>query len=170
MFCLDYALSCFVHFHLSKALQDRFPAVDRRHFGVAAGVGASSGLASAIALYPFDFVRQATVSGASRFAFSSVPFSACFFGIYFSQSRRGDPLPRQAGLALAAAGLASAAELPFDRSKHGMAGPRSAALLAVLRLPLASCILMAYGFLANERLDWGAVDQGRPRQQPALGA
>lgn len=112
MFCLDYALACAVHFQLSRAVSDAAPWLDQRTGAAAVFLGATSGLTSAVALYPFDFVRQATTSG-SRFALSSIPFSACFFGVYFSQCRPEDSPSRQAGWALAAASAATVAEYPF---------------------------------------------------------
>ena len=145
MFCLDYACAFFVH----NLLASRFCDDTQCHPVFSFGSGALAGGAAAVALYPFDIVRQSTVAaGTSHFAFSSIPFMGVYLGIYFAQplhERRAKPFATKAGWALAATSAATAVELPFDRAKIQIVGglPRAAAASA-LRVPLGAALLLAY--------------------------
>jgi hypothetical protein len=164
------------HYWLSKALLAPKPSVDQpftqpggSHF-IAGGI---SGLAAAVALYPFDFVRMTTTKGGSHFAASTIPYMSMYIGenqtslaepsaktasyqmpgVYFLNPGRANeiesdepqPFSSKVAWALGAASCASAIEFPFDRSKHQMLGSmRNAAFAAALRVPLGALLLIGY--------------------------
>ena len=146
MFCLDYAAALVAHFALSSQVSEDAQAHPLFTFPA----GAIAGGFAAVALYPFDIVRQSTVApGQSHFAFSTIPFMTCYLGIYFLQPRRervAKPLQERTLWALGSCSAAAAAELPFDKAKIAMTGGtlRSAAIANGLRVPLGSAILLAY--------------------------
>jgi len=114
--------------------------------------GGLAGLAGACAVFPFDFVRAgvapAGTSTAALFrgSLSTVPYSAVFFGVYFSGRRAHDDGPgARAAWALAAGALAVAAEAPFDRAKRALFGSRAVQLGAnALFVPFAAVLLVLY--------------------------
>mmetsp|Transcript_1590 Transcript_1590/g.3373 ORF Transcript_1590/g.3373 Transcript_1590/m.3373 type:complete len:159 (-) Transcript_1590:171-647(-) len=156
MFCLDYACAFFVHYALASPWSEATQA----HPAFTFGSGAVAGAAAAIALYPFDIVRQTTVApGSSHFAFSTIPFMSAYLGIYFMQpysERQAKPFKTKVGWALGATSVAAAVELPFDSAKISISGTlRSAALATALRVPLGSALLLAYDQIlssANKRI------------------
>ena len=100
-------------------------------------LGAVSGTFAALVLYPLDFVRQ-TATSTSRpvFAWSSIPFGACAFGLFLRPGGADKPLSDRAARALGASAVALAAELPLDRAKIALAGGlRNAALVTTFRWP-----------------------------------
>ena len=119
--------------------------------GVTFSVGAVSGACTACCLYPFDIVRMASVSaGRSHFAWSTIPFTSFFLGIYFWRRDVNRGFSHRFGWALASTGIASAAELPFDYAKlRLMGGIKSAAMASALRVPLGSFMLVAYDHMLN---------------------
>jgi hypothetical protein len=155
MFCLDFAFAFIVHGMIVKWSQSegRFmthsatstPGVTP---GVAwtFGLGAVSGVGSAIALYPFDIVRMSVLEkGKSHFAFSTVPYMSIYLGTYFTlRNERGTFLEKFA-LANVSAGLGAVAELPFDQAKLNISGStRMAIVTSALRIPLAALLLVSY--------------------------
>jgi len=145
MFCLDFAAAFIVHYQLVSRVD--LSTQSRPLFTFASG--AFAGAAAAVALYPFDIVRQLTVApGTSHFAFSTIPFMTAYLGIYFLQpqsERQQQAFKTKFGWALGATTVAAAVEFPFDKAKHSMAGSlRYAALANVLRIPLGSLMLIAY--------------------------
>ena len=152
MFCLDYACAFFVH----SILASRFDDGTQCHPVFAFASGGFAGGVAAIALWPFDVVRQTTVApGTSHFAFSSIPFMSVYLGIYFLQHREdrcAKPIGEKAQIAVVATSAAAAAELPFDRAKIAIAGNlRSAALASALRVPLGAGLLLAYDQILSSR-------------------
>lgn len=156
MFCLDYAIAFFSHYWLSKMQKKANTLAETQqkqqqsnngfiHFAI----GATSGLAAAVVLYPFDFVRMTTTTASgSHFAFSTIPYMSFYMGIYFSRPTEPEetqPLATKVVWAVAAAAAASAIELPFDKSKHEMLGSlRNAGLAAALRVPFGALLLLGY--------------------------
>ena len=134
MFCLDYFLSFAAHLGITYVINLGDKKEERKyvlHPIQAFATGSLAGLTSALILYPFDFVRMATVSEkASHFAWSSVPFSTCYLGIYFS-FRDHESLQSQSLWALISMVAATAAEVPFDKAKQNMVAGGSARMLAV---------------------------------------
>lgn len=120
---------------------------------VAFTLGSGAGLSAAVLLYPFDFVRMATVGpGQSHFAYSTIPYMGVYLGIWHA----GKPWLREGsfrdrvGLAALATASASAVELPLDRAKVTAAGGlRAAGITALLRVPLGSLLLIAYDTIAT---------------------
>ena len=151
MFCLDYALS-FVCFTALRDLGLRLKVDAPHNPAFALSAGAMSGLLSAGALYPFDFVRHGSLgAGRSSFAWSSVPFSAVYLGMYFS-CRDADSVTSRVGWSLASAAVASTVELPFDHTKRAIAGSGGrAAAMAAARVPLGALLLFAFdGILTGQ--------------------
>ena len=143
MFCLDYAVAFVAHCSLSSWFSDATQAHPLFTFSA----GAAAGGVAAVALYPFDIVRQTTVApGTSHFAFSTIPFMSAYLGIYFMQSeRKSKPLRERAAWALGATSAAAAVEFPFDNAKIAISGSvRSAAIANGLRVPLGAALLLAY--------------------------
>ena len=142
MFCLDFAAAFIVHYQLASRVAISTQSEPLFAFSSAA----LSGATAAVALYPFDFVRQMNV--APHFAFSTIPFMTAYLGIYLLQphnERREKPFKDKLAWSLASTTVAAAAEFPFDRAKHNMAGGfRAAALTNALRIPLGSLMLIAY--------------------------
>ena len=145
MFCLDFAAAFIVHYQLASRVAISTQSEPLFAFSSAA----LSGATAAVALYPFDFVRQMNVApGTSHFAFSTIPFMTAYLGIYLLQphnERREKPFKDKLAWSLASTTVAAAAEFPFDRAKHNMAGGlRAAALTNAIRIPLGSLMLIAY--------------------------
>lgn len=144
MFCLDLAAAFIIHYQLASRVD-----VSTQSKPVFAFTSAAlSGAAAAVALYPFDVVRQMSVApGTSHFAFSTIPFMTAYLGIYLLQphdERRQKPLKDKLAWSLAATTVAAAVEFPFDKAKHNMAGGfRAAALANALRIPLGSLMLIS---------------------------
>ena len=154
MFCLDFAAAFVVHYQLASRLDPSLQANPVFAFGSAA----LSGAAAAVALYPFDIVRQMSVApGTSHFALSTIPFMTAYLGLYMLQpqsERRQKPLKSKLGWALASTTVAAAVEFPFDKAKHAMSGGlRSAALATALRVPLGSLMLIAYDQILSAGCD-----------------
>lgn len=164
MFCLDFAFSflghravCFCSHRLfgypkTDGLASNLPLP----FALASG--AAAGAAAATILYPVDLVRMYTVQpGQSHFARGTIPFMAVYLGVWaahknarteLGEARR--PLGARFRLALGATALATLAELPFDLSKHNIAGGlRSAAMVSTLRVPLGALLLLCYDEIAS---------------------
>mmetsp|Transcript_11778 Transcript_11778/g.31693 ORF Transcript_11778/g.31693 Transcript_11778/m.31693 type:complete len:182 (+) Transcript_11778:88-633(+) len=168
MFCLDYAVAFATHYALLRAHREYSlrtaedeegcdaDAVKRisilpSSFAGNSALGALAGTATAAALYPIDYVRMATVkNGCSRFALGVVPYMACYFGVFFTWGSATDSCDancwrRKIAVATASTLAGTAAELPFDLSKHSMSGSvRLAGLTAALRIPLGAMLLLAY--------------------------
>ena len=156
MFCLDFAFAFIVHGMIVKWSQSegRFmthsatstPATSTPGVAWTFGLGAVSGVGSAIALYPFDIVRMSVLEkGKSHFAFSTVPYMSIYLGTYFTlRNERGTFLEKFA-LANVSAGLGAVAELPFDQAKLNISGStRMAIVTSALRIPLAALLLVSY--------------------------
>jgi hypothetical protein len=115
MFCLDFAAAFIIHYQLAA----RFDPSTQSNPLFTFTSGALSGAAAAVALYPFDIVRQMTVApGTSHFAFSTIPFMTAYLGIYMLQpqgERQQKPFKHKLAWALASTTAAAAVELPFDR-------------------------------------------------------
>ena len=110
-------------------------------------IGAASGTFAALVLYPLDFVRQTATGTAGRpvFAWSSIPFGACAFGLFLRPGGADAPLSDRAARALGASAVALAAELPLDRAKIALTGGlRNAALVTTFRWPLSAALLLAF--------------------------
>ena len=110
-------------------------------------LGAVSGTFAALVLYPLDFVRQTATGTAGRpvFAWSSIPFGACAFGLFLRPGGADKPVSDRAARALGASAVALAAELPLDRAKIALAGGlRNAALVTTFRWPLSAALLLAF--------------------------
>ena len=110
--------------------------------------GTTSGLAAALAVAPFDFVRRGvslSSSSSSIIGFSTVFYAAAFFGVYFP-NRRPDSLSSQCGWALSSAAVAAIAELPFDKTKRALMGGSAKTQLAAnaLFIPFGALILVMY--------------------------
>ena len=146
MFCLDYAVAFFAHCSVAS----NFSESTQSHPLFTFPAGALAGGIAAVALYPFDIVRQVAVSpGHSSFAFSTIPFMTAYLGMYFLQphsERRRKPLQEKTLWALGSTSVAAAVELPFDRAKINITGGtlRSAAVANGLRVPLGAALLLAY--------------------------
>jgi hypothetical protein len=145
MFCLDFAAAFIVHYQLAS----RFDLSTQSNPLFTFSSGALSGFTAAVALYPFDIVRQMTVApGTSHFAFSTIPFMTAYLGIYMLQpqvERQQKPFKNKLAWAFASTSVAAAVEFPFDKAKHSMAGSlRAAALANAFRIPLGSLMLIAY--------------------------
>ena len=101
-------------------------------------------------LYPLDFVRQTATAatgtaGRPVFAWSSIPFGACAFGLFLRPGGADEPLSDRAARALGASAVALAAELPLDRAKIALTGGlRNAALVTTFRWPLSAALLLAF--------------------------
>ncbi|GBG29237.1 Hypothetical Protein FCC1311_054592 [Hondaea fermentalgiana] len=169
MFCLDYALAFAVHYVLCgsrpAAPDANTPATpgsadltgatgEKSDGGVPrwareTTAGAAAGLAAAVALYPFDVLRQSAVQrGTSSFAASTVPFMAVYLGIFFTAvpSERPAEFSTKARTAVAAATAAAVVEFPLDKAKHAIAGGNRGMALATsaARIPLSAFLLLAY--------------------------
>jgi len=124
----------------------------------ALALGATSGLAAALAVAPFDFVRRGVSSSPSSvIGFSTIFYASAFFGVYFP-NRRPDSLSSQCGWALLSASAAALAELPFDQTKRALMGGSAKTQLAAnaLFIPFGALILVMY-------------DKAILKQQAALG-
>ena len=79
------------------------------------------------------------------FAWSSIPFGACAFGLFLRPGGADKPLSDRAARALGASAVALAAELPLDRAKIALTGGlRNAALVTTFRWPLSAALLLAF--------------------------
>ena len=108
--------------------------------------GATSGLAAALAVAPFDFVRRGiSTSSSSVIGYSTIFYAGAFFGVYFP-NRRPDSLSSQCCWALISAASAALAELPFDKAKRALMGGSTKTLLAAnaLYIPFGALILVMY--------------------------
>ena len=148
MFCADWALMfgfCGASLHQLRAAgftEDALLAAP-----APAVLGAVSGTFAALVLYPLDFVRQMATDTAGRpvFAWSSIPFGACAFGLFLRPGGADAPLGDRASRALGASAVALAAELPLDRAKIALTGGlRNAALVTTFRWPLSAALLLAF--------------------------
>ena len=148
MFCADWALMfgfCGASLHQLRAAgfsDDALLATPAR-----VALGAVSGTFAALVLYPLDFVRQTATGTAGRpvFAWSSIPFGACAFGLFLRPGGADAPLGDRASRALGASAVALAAELPLDRAKIALTGGlRNAALVTTFRWPLSAALLLAF--------------------------
>ena len=148
MFCADWALMfgfCGASLHQLRAAgfsDDALLATPAR-----VALGAVSGTFAALVLYPLDFVRQTATGTAGRpvFAWSSIPFGACAFGLFLRPGGADKPLSDRAARALGASAVALAAELPLDRAKIALTGGlRNAALVTTFRWPLSAALLLAF--------------------------
>lgn len=113
-------------------------------------LGGCSGLAAALAVAPFDFVRRGVVTSSSSSIFgvvgvSTVFYAGVFFGIYFP-NRKPESTASQFCWAFASAAAASAAELPFDRTKRTLMGGNAKVVFAAnaLFVPFGAMILVMY--------------------------
>jgi hypothetical protein len=165
MFCLDFAASFFAHrfFVFATHSAAGYPRADGLGANLALPYalvsGAVAGTVAAVALYPFDLVRQFTVQpGQSSFAKGTIPFMAVYLGVWSHWKNRTEAdgsEARRTGasrfrLALGATAAATVAELPFDLSKHNISGGlRSALMVSLLRVPLGSLLLLAYDEIAS---------------------
>ena len=147
MFCADWALMFgFCGCTLRQLREAGFSDAALLAAPAPAVLGAVSGTFAALVLYPLDFVRQ-TATSASRpvFAWSSIPFGACAFGLFLRPGGADKPLSDRAARALGASAVALAAELPLDRAKIALAGGlRNAALVTTFRWPLSAALLLAF--------------------------
>lgn len=111
--------------------------------------GAAAGGVAACAVAPFDFIREGSLPNATaltrfRSNLSVVPYSAAFFGVYFSQR---DPSSRASRVCWAFGGAASAAlaEIPFDAAKRALFGSRAALAVAnLIFVPAGALMLVMY--------------------------
>ena len=149
MFCLDYFLSFFAHSGINYFLvngkgEKKISNLAPFH---SVSTGALAGTFSALALYPFDFVRMSTVpKNVNHFAFSSIPFTALYLGVFFSL-RDHTSLKSQIFCACGSMTLGTLAEIPFDSAKKSMVAAGNVRLLlltAGLRIPLGSFLLVVY--------------------------
>ena len=83
--------------------------------------------------------------GTSSFARGTIPFAALYLGLYFPYRTERMTFKERGLQAVGAATAATLAELPFDASKLQMTKSRTMALtVSLLRIPLASMLLLAY--------------------------
>ena len=147
MFCADWALMFgFCGCTLRQLREAGFSDDALLAAPAPAVLGAVSGTFAALVLYPLDFVRQ-TATSTSRpvFAWSSIPFGACAFGLFLRPGGADAPLGDRASRALGASAVALAAELPLDRAKIALTGGlRNAALVTTFRWPLSAALLLAF--------------------------
>ena len=147
MFCADWALMFgFCGCTLRQLREAGFSDDALLATPAPAVLGAVSGTFAALVLYPLDFVRQ-TATSTSRpvFAWSSIPFGACAFGLFLRPGGADAPLSDRAARALGASAVALAAELPLDRAKIALTGGlRNAALVTTFRWPLSAALLLAF--------------------------
>lgn len=143
MFCADYISAFIFHFGINYGL---WKCGEEKIIN-SYGHGALSGLLGALAIYPFDFVRQGAItSGKAQLIhnLATVPYATAFFGLYFHQ-RDASSLKSQATWAVISASLAVFAELPFDKAKREMMGSRKAVIFAnSLFVPFGALILVLY--------------------------
>ena len=154
MFCLDYAIAFFAHTFLCKlSLKDSSHASGNPL--VSFGFGGIAGTAAAVALYPFDIVRQTTVkTGTSHFAFSTIPFMSVYIGVYFSRKvKKEESFSTKICWATGATTSAAVCELPFDKSKISISGGsmRTAAVTTAMRVPLGALLLVAYDHILHAK-------------------
>ncbi len=146
MFCADYIASFVFHFAIKYGLWESKIKTEG-HIQNYYIHGAVSGLFGALAVYPFDFVRQGAItSGKAKLIhnLATVPYATVFFGLYFHQ-RDPSSLKSQGMWALASASLAVFAEVPFDKAKREMMGsPRTVILANSLFVPFGALILVMY--------------------------
>ena len=148
MFCADYISAFIYHAGINYGLwkydlsSEMYPSntLHYLHGGIAGFLGACT-------IYPFDFVRKAAItSGKAKLVhnLATVPYGTVFFGLYFHQ-RNPESLKSQMLWALASAGLAVLAEMPFDTAKRDMMGSSKTVLLAnSLFVPFGALILVMY--------------------------
>ena len=148
MFCADWALMFGAAGCTLRQLREAGFSDDALLAAPAPAVlGAVSGTFAALVLYPLDFVRQTATGTAGRpvFAWSSIPFGACAFGLFLRPGGADAPLSDRAARALGASAVALAAELPLDRAKIALTGGlRNAALVTTFRWPLSAALLLAF--------------------------
>ena len=104
MFCADWALMFgFCGCTLRQLREAGFSDDALLATPAPAVLGAVSGTFAALVLYPLDFVRQ-TATSTSRpvFAWSSIPFGACAFGLFLRPGGADEPLSDRAARALGA--------------------------------------------------------------------
>ncbi len=151
MFCADWALMFgFCGCTLRQLREAGFSDDALLAAPAPAVLGAVSGTFAALVLYPLDFVRQTATAatgtaGRPVFAWSSIPFGACAFGLFLRPGGADAPLGDRASRALGASAVALAAELPLDRAKIALTGGlRNAALVTTFRWPLSAALLLAF--------------------------
>lgn len=153
MFCADYICSFVFHFGINYGLfqlkdvkiitKETVTTVTNQSYLI----GACSGLLGALTIHKFDFVRQGAITS-NKFSIihslSTVPYATVFFGLYFHQ-RNPESLKSQCSWALASAGLASLAEIPFDKAKLDMLGSTRTVIFAnSLFVPFGALLLVMY--------------------------
>lgn len=151
MFCADWALIFGFGGVALHQLRDAEYSDDALLAAPApAALGAASGAFAALVLYPLDFVRQTATAapgtaGRPVFAWSSIPFGACAFGLFLRLGGAEAPLGDRAARALGVSAVALAVELPLDQAKIALAGGlRNAALVTTLRWPFSAALLLAF--------------------------
>ena len=147
MFCADYIASFFFHSSLNVGLHEAGVAYPERSPAPAL-LGGLSGLLAAIAVYPFDFVREGALFDQKmrfRHSLSTVPYAAVFFGLYFP-CRDPESLRSQCFWAVASAAGAACAEAPFDRAKLAMMGGsrRTMVFANLMYVPFGALMLVMY--------------------------
>ena len=150
MFCADYICSFIFHFGISYGLFElkNSKNVAKEDLKVNSYVhGACSGLLGALTIHKFDFVRQGAITS-RKFSiihsFSTVPYATVFFGLYFHQ-RNPNSLKSQFSWAFLSAGLATLAEIPFDKAKLDMLGSTRTVIFAnSLFVPFGALLLVMY--------------------------
>ncbi|KAI8844087.1 hypothetical protein BJ741DRAFT_660149 [Chytriomyces cf. hyalinus JEL632] len=167
MFCLDF-LTTFAFHYIIKRVNETHTRIDTESALFHYTSASASGLLSALILYPFDLVRIATVpTNQTTFAYSTIPFSTVYLGLYFS-NRDATSVESRFQWALTSSLLGVCVELPFDKAKWGMfrnARAGSALLTTGLRVPLAMALLLVYDEFGiglkrrrEEKIEWRFED------------
>ena len=156
MFCADYITSFLYHSILTAGIK-KFKIEEKSPLSPFF-VGAISGFLGAASVYPFDFVRQ---SQNLKFyhSLSTVPYSAAFFGLYFS-NRDSKNLKNQCQWALGSSLSACLAEIPFDKAKLKMMGDRRTMIFANgLYIPFSAMMLVMYDKAMQNLLEsWNCLE------------
>ena len=148
MFCLDYGIS-FATFLLLTRYKPLYKYHNSPFFLFPCA--ALSGSVSAMVIYPFDIIRQATVpKGKSTFAFSTIPFTSIYLGLYMWQ-RDPSSLVSQCKWAIISTCIANVVEFPLDSSKLSISGGNMyrAITISALKIPMSSFLLVAFDFVLN---------------------
>lgn len=168
MFCLDFAIAFVAHYQIHK----HFPGVAERESDEAIkqfSTGALAGLVAALALYPFDILRQSVVEkGKTSFAYSTIPFMSVYLGmnsmlVQANRRQQGDlcssngnasTLASRYTMALISTAAATIVQIPFDKAKLSMAGGNMgyAMAMSALRVPLGAALLVAYNEIHAKNL------------------
>eukprot|EP00039_Didymoeca_costata_P031580 m.35480 g.35480 ORF g.35480 m.35480 type:complete len:190 (+) comp8886_c0_seq2:273-842(+) len=169
MFCADY-IACFVvHVGIvtlpitTQRIQCYFPQVflqsqkwnnmskaamgyGQNNVATPIIAGTIAGVVGALGLAPFDILRQGVLPNASAWTrgMSVVPYSATFFGMYFT-CRNPESRKSQAIWAMGSSVCAGIVEMPFDKAKRNLfRAPWAHVLANVMYAPFAAMILIAY--------------------------